>query len=93
MVRQIVGDPTAWLLNPLGTVISSLILRKLATTPRQNGLALALRACHLPQRIDAVCGAACQGEGPSGTGDGGRTPGVNCIGTKDESTVVSRPIL
>jgi hypothetical protein len=32
MVRQIVGDPTAWLLNPLGTVTSSLILRKLATT-------------------------------------------------------------
>jgi hypothetical protein len=30
--RQIVGDPTAWLLNPLGTVTSSLILRKLATT-------------------------------------------------------------
>jgi hypothetical protein len=32
MVRQIVGDPTPWLLNPLGTVTSSLILRKLATT-------------------------------------------------------------
>jgi len=32
MVRQIVGDPTAWLLTPLGTVTSSLILRKLATT-------------------------------------------------------------
>ena len=44
------------------------------------------RARRLPQRRDRVCGAASKGEGPPGTGDGGRSPCERQRGRVDNSS-------